>query len=172
MTPSRFTKLMLAYAVLAGIAVTSDAQPNTNEAKAINDIAALFKKANQPKATEKDKAAPRIEAAKQVKLIGELSDLMHQFRPVKKGGLGLAPPFPANANVDDMGYKIAAVGEMAYAVSWPRDVGARTKKAWAGLATNLRDSGLALANAKNAGQVKAAVARIEMSCTNCHSTFK
>ena len=125
--------------------------------KTIGEIATAFQKG--PPAQAKAQAKKLAVAA--AKKLDEINDVMLLFRPPAKGGLG-----------DKDGYTIAAIAEVTLARPPLRDQGKKTKKAWAQWSSDLRDAGLALAQAKGAQQIKAATAKVKTICVNCHAVFK
>jgi hypothetical protein len=112
--------------------------------------------------------------AKNAKLIDEISDLMHMYRPKDKGGLGIEKALknPAPTDAQELGNLVNAMAELTLAKGWPMDEGKKTKKAWNDFAAELRAAGQQLAKANDAKGVTAAATKITNVCNRCHSLFK
>jgi hypothetical protein len=161
--------------------------------KSVMDIGDLIKKG--------DHAAAKTLARDTAKKIEDLSGLMLMFKPRYKGGIGVGkvpvgndktkdgievklrdlardvPPGIAKeaAALEESGYWIAAMAELAKAKG-PETVNAKkTKKAWDAYADDMRDAGLDFAKAaaaKGAQQIKTAAAKVNATCSACHNIFK
>lgn len=161
---------------------------------AVREIADELKKGN--------KAEARKLAEEAAKNIDKIPDMMHLFKNRNKGGLGagstpltnpskdgidsmireLANKEVANiakqaAAFEEMGYHIAAMGELANAAVGKAEIGGpkKTKKAWLEGSAEMRDLGLAFAKAaagKNAKEIKTAASKVYSNCNRCHSNFK
>jgi hypothetical protein len=160
---------------------------------AVKEIAEELKKGN--------KAAAKKLADETAKNLDEISDMMHLFRPRNKGGLGVGStplPNPAKdgievmirdlardvpggiakqaAGLQEMGYYIAAMGELANAAVGKAQTGSgkKTKKAWSEMSEDMRTLGVAFAKAsgKGAQDIKTAAGRVNANCNKCHSIFK
>ena len=150
---------------------------------------------------EPKKPAPDIAALakKTAQKVEEIGDLMTLFRPRHMGGLGVGPNpnaklvkdgiegklrelerlFAKNdgkpsAALEEAGYQIAAIAEVARAKGWPKDIGKRTKKQWQANAENLRAAGLELAKAaaNQPQNIRTAGALVNAACLNCHNIYK
>ncbi|MFO0866315.1 MAG: hypothetical protein U0744_17005 [Gemmataceae bacterium] len=131
----------------------------------------------------------------------ELDEIMHAFKPRKKGGLGvganpgtitpdgieqnvqkLKRDVPPKADVDKnaeayetMGYQVAALGEITRAKAPDSDKGKKTRKDWVAWSNDQTEAGLQLAKAaksKGAQDIKTAADKVNTSCNACHSTFR
>jgi cytochrome c556 len=148
-----------------------------------------------------DKEGAKKLAANAAKKIDEIHDVMHQFKPRNKKGLGVgekAGTNPAKDGIEVMlrdlardvpasvakqsealetsGYWVAAIAELSIAKGSPvPDKGKKTKKAWTGWSEDMREAGIAFAKAsaaKGGQEIKTAAAKLNASCNNCHSVFK
>ncbi len=143
-----------------------------------------------------DNAGAAKSAAAIAKATEEVGDVMHLFRPRNKGGLGFGTKAIGNNPIKDgievalrdiareganfakqgdaivtTGYWVAALADVTAAKAPTKDVGKKTKKAWAQFSKEMRDAGLEFAKA-NGASAKAAAAKVNASCNNCHSIFK
>ncbi len=160
---------------------------------AIQKIAAAFDK--------KDMSEAKKLAADAAKNTGDFEDVMHLFALRTKKGLGVgakpgavtpdgiekkvevladkgipADKLPAEADaLAKMGNDIAALGEITIAKKPAKDEGKKKMADWVKWATDMRDAGLALADAakkKDAVALKKAADRANTSCTKCHDVFR
>ena len=140
-------------------------------------------------------------AAKNKKLIDEMTDLMHMFRPRNKGGHRRArrrsrtrrrtasksssATWPATFRAAStskpsawkMGYYIAALGELSDAAVSKAPVGGgkKTKKAWARNVHRHARPWHRLRQGlrgKGAEVIKTAADKVNANCNRCHSIFK
>jgi len=80
-----------------------------------------------------------------------------------------------SADLMEMAYRIAAIAEVAKAKVPEKDEGMKKRADWLEWAGGMRKSAQDLANAakdKNPGEVKAAAAKLNSACNNCHGTFR
>jgi hypothetical protein len=179
---------------LISISGASFAQGKKAVDVAVKEIADALKKGDKAKAKKlADDAAKNLD---------EIPDMMHLFKTRNKGGLGagstplanpakdgievmirdLARDVPGGiakqaAGLEEMGYYIAAMGELANAaaVKAPTGGGKKTKKAWTEMSEDMRVLGVAFAKAsaaKGAQEIKTAAAKVNANCNKCHSIFK
>ena len=142
-----------------------------------------------------------VAVAKDKELIDRVSDFMHLFGKRKGMGLGVGPKPLENPSKDsieimirdlarmvppgftkqlgafeDMGYHIAALGEVSLAAADLAPIGAgKTKAAWTEMSEDMRHLGIAFAKAvetKNADKIKTAAGKVNENCNRCHTTFK
>jgi hypothetical protein len=139
-------------------------------------------------------------AVKNKNLVDEITDVMHMFRPRKKGGMGIGEKAGSNPVKDGIeitlrdlgrdvpgnvgkqaealettGYWIAAISELSTAKGWPKDQGKKTKKSWNEYSEEMSKLGVSFAKAaagKGAGEIKTAAAKLNENCNRCHSIFK
>ncbi|MSQ94398.1 MAG: hypothetical protein EXR98_07560 [Gemmataceae bacterium] len=135
----------------------------------VKKIAAALKKGDADAAKKLTTAT-----AKNVKLIDEISDLMHMYRPVDKGGLGIESSLKkATAkNAEDLANLVRAMADLSIAKGWADPKGKRTKKAWNDLNDEMRTAADGLAKAKNDKAAAAAAAKVTNTCNRCHTLFK
>ena len=168
-----------------------------------NDLKATIQKiADALKKGDKDDAKKfAAAAAKDKALVEEIDGVMHMFKRRDKGGMGvgakplanpakdgieamirelvkggpiLAKDFPA---YEEMGYHIAALGELSNAAIAKAPIGAgkKSKKAWTDMSEEMRVLGTAFSKAaagKNANNLKTAATKVNENCNRCHSIFK
>jgi cytochrome c556 len=192
-------RLFIVAVVLAGVAgLLFTAGPTQAQGEGKDVPATVRKIADMIKAKNHDGAAKTAAAA--AKNIEELPDLMSMFRPRNKGGLGIGEKAMANPSKDGIevflrdlardvpgnvakqaealettGFWIAAMGELSIAKAPAKDQGKKTKKAWIGWSTDMREAGIAFAKAaqsKGAQEIKTAAGKVNATCNNCHSVFK
>jgi hypothetical protein len=187
--------MLAAMLGLAFVSSPSAAQGKKKEVDvAVKEIADELKKGN--------KAAAKKMADDAAKNLDEISDMMHLFRPRNKGGLGVGSTPLTNpakdgievmirdlsrdvpggiakqaASLQEMGYHIAAMGELANAAVAKAPVGGgkKTKKAWTEMSEDMRSLGLAFAKAsagKGGQEIKTAANKVNANCNKCHSIFK
>lgn len=169
-----------ARSLLAGItllAIFAGLQsPGDSYAQGAGDLPAEIKKIAAALKKGDTDGAKKLAAAtaKNVKLIEEMSDLMHMFRPVDKGGLGIEKNLKKLAVKDaqDLGNLSAAMAEIILAKGWTKDQGKKTKKAWNDYGEEMRIASAGLALAKDAAAVTAAATKVNNACTRCHNVFK
>jgi len=130
-----------------------------------------------------------------------LEDIMHAFKPRKKDGLGvggspgavtpdgieamiikLKRDVPAKAEVEknaealeNMGYQIAALGEITLAKGGGTYNAKKTKKDWDTWSKDQVEAGVNLAKAakaKGAQEIKTAADKVNASCNACHTVFR
>ncbi len=133
--------------------------------------------------------------------VADLGDLMEHFKPKAKGGEGIAPALQSNPRLKGalngieaklgmlamkklsedklkkeadelalLGYRAAVVGELTYLYT-PK----MKAKEWQDLSLEMRDAGIALAEAAKRGDAEAvhkASESLNSSCTRCHSDFR
>ena len=164
---------------------------------------AVQKIADAIKKDDKDGAKKLAAAtAKDKALVDDLIDVMRMFKLRKKLGLGVGaqplqneakdgieaairelakgPPGGFAKNLpayEEMGYHIAALGELSAAgiAHAPIGAGKKNKKAWADMSEEMRVAGLAFAKAaagKNAKNIQDAASKVNENCNKCHSIFK
>jgi hypothetical protein len=136
---------------------------------AVKDIAAEIKNG-------KADAAKKLAAAtaKNVKLIDEISDLMHMYRPSSKGGLEIENNLKKATvkNAVELGNLVNAMAELTIAKGWPENKGKRTKKAWNDFTEEMKDASIQLAKSTKPADVKTAAEKVTAACNRCHSIFK
>lgn len=165
--------------------VSKDLQTN------VKNIANLLKRGKAEEARKLARAAaPYVE---------EVADLMHLYRPRKKGGLGWGPVVQTNptdgiearlkifakaipaaaakqpTNNEMAGYWIAAMAEITLAKAPNFSRQKLPKKGWIDNAEGLRAAALDLAKASavnNEVGMRTAAGRIDKACNTCHATFK
>jgi cytochrome c551/c552 len=188
MLKTNVSKLALSLFAMAGLAVLVGTALGNPDASAIKKIAELVKKGDLP-------AAKKM-AAEYAKKHADLEDLMHGFKPAKKGGIGVtgsdqgieqtlnkigrdAPTAAAMTKMakswEEMGYDIAALGLITAEFAPEKDSGKKTRKAWVEWSEGMVDSGKALsAAAKSAApaDVKTQASKVNNSCNSCHSLFR
>ena len=163
----------------------------------VQKIADEIKKGNEGNAKKLAAAAAKDKA-----LVDEITDVMHMFKKRDKLGLGagikpLANPAKDGIEVmirelakgapggfanqigayEEMGYHIAALGELSKAAldKAPTGAGKKTKKAWTDLSEEMRVLGAAFSKAattKDGNKIKDAAAKVNENCNRCHSIFK
>lgn len=130
-----------------------------------------------------------------------MEDLMHLFALRSKKGLGVGPKAGAvmpdglekkvealadkglsakqleeeAAGIEQMGYAMAALGEVSKAVPPEKDMGKKKIKDWVKWSEDLREASLALAEAakkKDANAIKTAADKANTSCNKCHDVFR
>ena len=193
-------RMCVAGVMLAAVfGLTSMSGPSFGQGK--KDVDVVVKEmADELKKGDKAKAKKLADDA--AKNLDEISDMMHLFRPRNKGGLGvgrnplanpakdgievmirdLARDVPGGiakqaAALEEMGYYIAAMGDLANAAvgKAPTGGGKKTKKAWTEMSEDMRVLGLAFAKAsaaKGAQEIKTAAGKVNANCNKCHSIFK
>jgi hypothetical protein len=160
----------------------------------------VAKVADAFKAGKIDDAKAAAAKLSKVKEFEETPDVMHLFRPRKKGGIGwgaqeLANPAedslekklqilakgPVNAGkeagpAEEAAYSLAAMAELVkHKPTQKAMANAANKKAWADWSDQMRDASLELAKAaakKDGPGIGKAAAKVNSSCNNCHSKFK
>ncbi len=174
--------LALGLAVLTGFSKAGDGDAKADARK----VSALVKSGDLEGATS---LAAKIAKGTDVEVIMELLKLS------KKGGLGVgkgvtkndgiekklqeiardAPAASDMANLELMGYDIAAVALMTHAKAPASDKGKKSKKDWVSWSNDMKEHGIALAAAakkKGPAEVKMAATKVNQSCNNCHSVFR
>lgn len=154
------------------------------------------------KAFAKGDAAEAKQLAQGVgKSIEELHEMMDLMRPRTKKGLGVGAkagvvtpdgielklialgrdaPGAATLNkeakaLEEMGYVVAAIGEITAVKAPAKDKGKQKKSDWVEWSNDMRDGALELAKAaksKSAQNLKMAAAKVNNSCNSCHSVFR
>jgi len=148
---------------------------------------------------KKDKDAK--DQAKEIAKKVELENLMHLFQLRSKKGLGVGlkagavmpdgiekkvemladKPLAAKALADEavgleqMGYAMAALGEVSLAKPPEKDMGKKKVKDWVKWSEDLRDASLLLAEAakkKDAAMLQKAADKANTSCNKCHDVFR
>lgn len=189
--PARLLCVTAVVAALAAWSLSGSSRAADDKAdvgKDIDKIAELFAKG--------DKDAAKKEAEAVAKKTEEIGEVMHQMGLRKKQALGVGPkpgaitpdgieakltalgkrPLAANAMgkeaeaLEQMGYRIAAIGQVAQAKLPGKD-----NNQWKGWAEDMTKSGLELAaaaKAKKAADLKAAATKVEGSCNACHEKFR
>jgi hypothetical protein len=151
----------------------SPAQSETDHKKAIQQIADAIKNG-------KGVVAKKL-AAKAAADVKDLADLMHLYRPEKRGGFGLEIGLRQlvkmpNAKIGaKFGSLSAAMAEVILAKAPIAGPKGKNPKAWAGFAQRLRNASADLEQAarkKNAKAIQAAAVQINDACVGCHSIFK
>ncbi len=175
---------VLGYVSFAGTSNAGDAKDIKGS---IAKIAELIQKG--------DDAGAKKSAAALAKGTEEIGDIMHMFRPRSKGGMGFGKTAGTNPAKDGLeaalrdiqreganfakqgdaivisGQWIAALADATAAKGPTKDQGKKTKKAWEQYSNEMRAAGLEFAKAKGV-DAKAAAAKVNASCNNCHSIFK
>jgi hypothetical protein len=80
-----------------------------------------------------------------------------------------------SSDVAEMGYRVAAIAEVALAKVPEKDEGSKKRSDWLEWAGGMRKAAQELAEAakeKNPSAVKAAAAKLNSACNNCHGTFR
>lgn len=195
------TRIWIAGAVIAAVAGAallsgpSSAAQNKTLQDQVDKIAAVLQKG--------DKEGANKEAAVLGKKLNEdeFAEAMGLFKPRKKGGFGMGDK-PGSVNPDgieqmllkiardaptagalkkdgealeQMGYRIAALGMLAKAKGPPQVGGNKTLKDWTTWASDAVDGGLAVAaaaKAKGAQDVKSAASKLNSACNSCHTVFR
>jgi hypothetical protein len=181
------------FAVIGLVSGSAVLLQDTAEQTAIKKLSEVVKKGN---ADDTKKAV--AEAAKK---FAEPSELMHMYRPRKKGGMGwgategknpaadglekkiqeFAKGVPATAANDvannvEAGQWMVALAEITKSMAPTKDAaGGKTKKAWIGWSEELRDASntfIKAAEAKKGTDMAKAASKINSLCINCHSKFK
>lgn len=169
-------RLCIAGLTLASVATFILTAGNSQASLLGEDLPAVVKKiAAEIGAGKADQAKKLAEAAaKNKKLIEEISDLMHMYRPSDKGGLNIEADLKkaSAANAKDLGNRVQAMADLTIAKGWADPKGKRTKKAWNDFTEEMRTAGAGLAKAKNDAEAKAAATKVTNACTRCHTIFK
>jgi len=162
---------------------------------------AILKVTDAVKKGDKDGAAKLAQST--AKEMEYLEDIMHFLKQRAKGGLGVGDKtgdvFPDGIEakllamsrdapsavklakeakaLEEMGYRLAAIGEITLAAAPKSDAGAKKKADWIRWSNDMRTESLALAKALQASppapaDVKAAAEKINASCNNCHAIFR
>jgi len=160
---------------------------------AVKDIGEEIRKGNKD-------AAKKL-AANTAKNLEDTETLMKLFKLRKQKGLGagpialssegndgiekmirdLAKEVPGgiakqSASLETMGYWISAMGEMSHAAHSKVDFGGKKSKAkWLEWSDEMRELGVVFAKAaatKKPAEIKAAAARVNANCNECHSIFR
>jgi hypothetical protein len=160
---------LAAMAGLIYISAPSHAAQGEDLPATVKKIASEFK--NNKADNAKKLAADTV---KNPKLIEEISDLMHMYRPTDKGGLGIENDLKKVTvkNAAELGNLVHAMAELTVAKGWEKNQGKRTKKAWTDLTEEMRAAGIQLAKADKAADVKTAAEKVTAACNRCHSIFK
>ncbi|MBI3821745.1 MAG: hypothetical protein HY289_03590 [Planctomycetes bacterium] len=170
------TRLLLAGIALAGIAAFILSAGPSQASFLGDDLPAVVKKIAGEIKKGNAAEAKKLSAAtvKNNKLIDEMSDLMHMYRPTDKGGLGIENDLKkANAkNAEEVANLVRAMAELTAAKGWAEPKGKRTKKAWNDFADEMRSAADGLAKAKTDKAATEAAGKVLNSCTRCHSVFK
>ena len=135
----------------------------------VKKIAASFQKGDVAGAKKLAAAT-----AKNEKIIDDIPDLMHMYRPADKGGLEIEKRLkkPAVKDAEELGNQVIAMAELTVAKGWAKDQGKRTKKAWNEFAEEMRGAAQDLAKAKTDKAVASAATKVNNACTRCHTVFK
>lgn len=180
--------LALAGVVFMAQATTAQEDPGH---KGVLKIAELVKKG------DKDGAA---KAATKYATRGDrdeiLADVMHGFKPAKKGGIGVgatgtgieqalikigrdaASATEVGKMADayqEMGNQIIAIGLITEALAPKSDKGKQTRKDWIEMSKGMTEAGALMAaagKAKSAADLKTAAAKTNNSCNSCHTLFR
>lgn len=151
------------------VSQATSAEGGDDLGKIVKDIAKSIKKGDND-------AAKKLAAAtaKNPKLIDEIPDLMHMYRPSDKGGLNIENDLKkATAkNADELANLVRAMAELTIAKGWDKNQGKRTKKAWNDLTEDMRKAADGLAAAKNDTAAATAASKVTGSCKRCHDIFK
>jgi len=99
---------------------------------------------------------------------------------LKVGNLAKRAPAPAQAEKEskaimEMAYRVAAISAVAKAKAPEKDEGDKKKKDWLEYADSMRKSAEELAEAakeKKGPEIKAAAAKLNSACNNCHGKFR
>lgn len=191
-------------ALVAGLALIYVSSP-TQAAAQVKDMKdATQKIADAIKKGDNDGAKKiAVATAKDKALVDDIPDVMRMFKIRKKLGLGFgAQPLPNELKdgieavirdlsskgvpggfakqlpaYEEMGYHIAALGELSAASinHAPIGAGKKTKKAWTDMSEEMRVLGVAFSKAaagKNADNIKTAATKVNENCNRCHSIFK
>ena len=202
MTKFRLSILAIAFAAIASLLVNSTfAQPGKDMKKTVQEIANLMRKADKTPDKKGDMKPAKMLAAKAAMELGEFIDLMAMFRTRENGGLGVGAvpgPNPVKDGIDitirdlarnvppaalknsaaleEMGYQIAAIGEIVHARGLKaKEEKQKTKKAWHEYSEDTHNTGLRFAQAvatKNPAQIKLAALKVNIACGGCHAFFK
>lgn len=160
---------------------------------------AIQKIADAIKKGEKDTATKLAQGT--AKDIEYLEDVMHFLKPRARGGFGVGDKagevFPDGIELkliamsrdapsaaklskeagalEDMAYRVAAIGEVALAAAPKSDSGAKKKADWIRWSQDMvnESAGLAKAAKSNSpADVKTAAEKLNASCNNCHAIFR
>lgn len=190
-----------------GWTADSDEKEVKEMREVILKIAGSFEKKDQQGA--KKQAADLSKKLLADKRAVEMEDLMHLFVLRSKKGLGVGTKAGAvmpdgiekkiealsdkaltakqldeeAKGLEEMGYQVAALAEVAALVPWDNDAmeplkkdkGKKKLKDWEKWSMDMRDASLALAEAaqkKNIDGVKSAADRANTACTRCHDVFR
>lgn len=175
---------VIAVAGLAYVVGSAYAADNTE----IRKISELVKKG--------DMAGAKKLADAYAKKHTDLDEMMHAFKPAKKGGIGVEPtgdgieqvlikigrdaPTAANvakgaAGYEQAGYDLAALALITEAFAPAKDSGKKTRKDWVEWSKQMGEQGLKLAaagKAKSAADLKTAASKANGTCNNCHSIWR
>ena len=174
--------LALGVALMTGFSKAGDGDAKADARK----VAALVQKGDLEGAAA---LAAKVSKGLDVEVVMELLKLS------KKGGLGVGKGVTKNdgiekklqeiardtpavsdmANLELMGYDIAAVALMTHSKAPASDKGKKTKKDWVSWSNDMKEHGIALAAAakkKGAAEVKMAATKVNQSCNSCHSVFR
>jgi Cytochrome C' len=148
-----------------------------------------------------DKAGAAAEAKALAKSVEDIEDVMAVFKLREKHGIGVGPkanaivpdgielkllaigrdaPGQATVNkeaeaLEKMAYVIAAVAEVAIAKPPAKDEGKKKRKDFIKWAKDMREAAPGLAAAaksKSPAEIQKAAAKINSTCSTCHSIFK
>lgn len=169
------------------------AQPDKELAAAMDKVVEAFQKG------DKDGAKKHAEAV--AKKIEEVHEVMDLFRPRNKGGWGVGDKAgaivpdgieqmllkvgrdaPAKgtmekqaAALEQLGYRVAAIAEVAIAKAPKQNKGKQLVKDWVEWSKDTRDAALqfaAAAKMKSGADVKAAAGKANNACNACHTIFR
>jgi len=200
----RQARLWLAGAALLGLGwvIIQTNSSRAGEDKAAKDgILKIAKALQKGDSAEATKLAAAL--AKKLDPDEGLHDVMHLFKPRSKKGLGvgakpgeilpdgielkllkLADPKQGisaaavkkeGPALEEMGFVMAAIAEVAMQKPPSKDSGKKTKRDWMTWSKEMRDGAIKLgeaARAQSAPEVKSAAAKLNDSCANCHAVFK
>jgi hypothetical protein len=164
-----FAMTLTALLGLTYISTSASSEGGDELPAVVKKIAASIKKGDVDGARKLAKAT-----AANPKLIEEIPDLMHMYRPTDKGGLGIEKALKKTTakEADELGNQVIAMAELTLAKGWPKDQGKRTKKAWNEFTEEMRAAAQDLAKAKNDKAAYAAATKVNNACTRCHTVFK
>ena len=181
---------------LAGLVYVAAERGGAGEAKGlageVRKISAALKKGDKEGA---EKLAKGV--AKMAEEGDGIADVMHLFKLRTKKGLGVGETKSAKndgieaklreigrdapvgiakdaAALEQLGYDTAAIAVISEVMA-PKDQGKKTRKEWVQWSQDMREQGIALAQAakaQGAQDVKAAAVKVNNTCNACHSIWR
>ncbi|MBX9678786.1 MAG: hypothetical protein K2X38_08465 [Gemmataceae bacterium] len=185
-------RIRLAAMSIFALAAFGVAQGDANLRRDVDAIAKAVKEKKNDQAKKLAAAFAKANA---------IDEMMHLYKPGKKGGLGIGPadaPIAPNGiasavqgvakgalppatvlakplEFEEMAWRIAALGDATAAYAPQTDRGKKTRQLWLQIAADSREAALdfrAAILARNAKGLVNAATRISDACNACHATFR